>query len=53
MYAYGVDSLVAVEVSYWLLKEFNAQVAVFEILSSESIAALRFLVASKTQYQQK
>jgi hypothetical protein len=50
MYAYGVDSLVAVEVRYWFLKEFNAQVAVFEILS---IAALRFLVASKTQYQQK
>jgi acyl carrier protein len=46
-YAYGVDSLVAVEIRYWFLKEFNAQVTVFEVLRSESIAALCFAVAAK------
>jgi acyl carrier protein len=50
-YAYGVDSLVAVEIRCWLLEEFNVQIAVFEILRSESITALCFLVASKDQYQ--
>ncbi|PVI01490.1 KR-domain-containing protein, partial [Periconia macrospinosa] len=49
VYAYGVDSLVAVEVRYWFLKEFKAQVAVFEILRSESIAKLSLFVASKAQ----
>ena len=50
VYAYGVDSLVAVEIRYWFLKEFKAQVAVFEVLRSESIRALSLLVASKTQF---
>jgi acyl carrier protein len=52
VYAYGVDSLVAVEIRYWFLKEFKAQIAVFEIIRSESIDKLFLLVASKTQYQQ-
>ncbi|KAE8858793.1 hypothetical protein PTNB73_08273 [Pyrenophora teres f. teres] len=53
VYAYGVDSLVAVEIRYWFLKEFKAQIAVFEIIRSESIEKLSLLVASKTQYQQR
>ncbi|KAI2485149.1 Fatty acid synthase S-acetyltransferase [Pyrenophora tritici-repentis] len=53
VYAYGVDSLVAVEIRYWFLKEFKAQIAVFEIIRSESIEKLCLLVASKTQYQQR
>ena len=52
VYAYGVDSLVAVEIRYWFLKEFKAQIAVFEIIRSESIEKLCLLVASKTQHQQ-
>jgi hypothetical protein len=47
-YAYGVDSLVAVEIRYWFLKEFNAHVTVFEIIGSESIAGLCLAVASRT-----
>ncbi|RMZ67076.1 polyketide synthase [Pyrenophora seminiperda CCB06] len=52
VYAYGVDSLVAVEIRYWFLKEFKAQIAVFEIIRSESIEKLCGLVAGKTQYLQ-
>lgn len=50
MYAYGVDSLVAVELRYWLLKEFKAEVSVFDILGSNSISDLSSLTAKKSEY---
>ncbi|KAL8726146.1 MAG: hypothetical protein Q9166_006903 [cf. Caloplaca sp. 2 TL-2023] len=50
VHAYGVDSLVAVEIRYWFLKEFKAEVAVFDILRSESIAQLSVLGARKSEY---
>lgn len=50
MYAYGVDSLVAVELRSWLLKEFKAEVPVFEILGSNSISDLSRLAAGKSEY---
>ena len=50
VFAYGVDSLVAVELRYWLLKEFKADVAVFKILESESIARLSVYAAEKSAY---
>jgi hypothetical protein len=40
VYAAGVDSLVAVEVKYWFLKELHAEVAVFNILSDETLRGL-------------
>jgi hypothetical protein len=52
VYAYSVDPLVAVEVRYWFLEEFKAQIAVFEILRSESIEKLCSFVASKAEYKQ-
>lgn len=50
IYAYGVDSLVAVEIRYWALKTFKAELAVFDILGSESIVALSLLTASKSGF---
>ncbi|KAK3358219.1 hypothetical protein B0T25DRAFT_477401 [Lasiosphaeria hispida] len=38
--SYGVDSLVAVEVRTWLLKEVQSDVSVFEILSNVSLEEL-------------
>ncbi|KAL9600828.1 MAG: hypothetical protein Q9179_003083 [Wetmoreana sp. 5 TL-2023] len=52
VHAYGVDSLVAVEIRYWFLKEFKAEVAVFDILGSESLAQLSLLAAQKSEYLQ-
>ena len=40
MHAYGVDSLIAVELKSWLLKELGADVAIFDILGSDSLASL-------------
>lgn len=52
IYAYGVDSLVAVEIRYWFLKEFKAELAIFHILGSESILKLSILAAEKSDYLQ-
>lgn len=50
MHLYGVDSLVAVEVRNWFLKEMKADVAVFDIMGSGSIADLAVIVAAKSAF---
>jgi hypothetical protein len=45
--AYGVDSLVAVELRNWFAKTVKADVAVFEMLGSANIEALGMSVAEK------
>lgn len=45
LHAYGVDSLIAVELRTWLGKEFAADVSVFEIVSGKTIEAVGELVA--------
>ncbi|CRG89167.1 putative polyketide synthase 17 [Talaromyces islandicus] len=46
--AYGVDSLIAVEVRNWFMKEVKADIAVFEILQANSIQGLVYVVAEKS-----
>lgn len=46
--AAGIDSLVAVELKYWLLKEIRAEVAVFNILGNMSITSLCEFALSKS-----
>jgi hypothetical protein len=48
LHVYGVDSLVAVELRAWLLKELAAEVAVFDIIGEGSIKVLGALVARKS-----
>lgn len=48
-HAFGVDSLVAVELRNWIAKEFMADVPVFEIMGGRSIAAIGDLVTSVSQ----
>jgi hypothetical protein len=50
MHSYGVDSLVAVEIRNWFLKEMKADVAVFDVMGSGSISDLLGLVAGKSQF---
>ncbi|ORY17862.1 putative polyketide synthase [Clohesyomyces aquaticus] len=47
MHAYGVDSLVAVELRNWFLKVIKVDVPVFEILGGATIDALGVSVAEK------
>ena len=49
MHTYGVDSLLAVELRTWFVKEFAADVAVFEILGGASFVAVGMTVAEKTK----
>lgn len=45
--SYGVDSLIAVEVRNWLIKEVRVDVPVFEILQANSLQTLAMLIAEK------
>lgn len=45
---YGVDSLLAIELRNWILKEFDADVAVFETQGSSTLGTLSMLVAGRS-----
>jgi acyl carrier protein len=48
LHAFGVDSLVAVELRMWFMKEMGAEIAVFDMMGDSSIRALASLVASRS-----
>lgn len=53
LHAYGVDSLIAVELRTWLGKEFATDVPVFEIVSGKTIKAVGELVAKANFVEKK
>ena len=48
LHAYGVDSLLAVELRNWFAKVFKADIAVFDIMGKGNIAAIAAAVAEKS-----
>lgn len=46
--AYGIDSLVAVEIRSWVFKELRSEVSVFEILSNASLTTLAAIIAGRS-----
>lgn len=52
IHAYGIDSLVAVDLRNWLSKQMRAVVAIFDVMGGLSIKAFGELVASKSLYCQ-
>lgn len=48
---YGVDSLLAVELRTWITKEFQADVAVFEITGGATFATVSGLVATRSRIE--
>lgn len=50
LYAFGVDSLVAVELRTWLSKEVGAEVGVFDMMGGQSIRAVATLVATRSKF---
>ncbi|OTB06091.1 hypothetical protein M426DRAFT_55767 [Hypoxylon sp. CI-4A] len=50
MHALGVDSLIAVELRTWMLKQLDADVAVFDLMEVSSIRALAGLIASRSNF---
>ena len=49
LHAFGIDSLVAVELRTWLLKEIGAEVAIFDIMGGGSVRTLAALVATRSR----
>lgn len=50
---YGVDSLIAVEVRNWILKEFKAQIPVFQIVQAQYLQSLAEKIAAKSPFMKK
>jgi len=50
MDSFGVDSLVALEIRNWLLKEVRADLAVYEILGDASLTETGLTAARKSQF---
>jgi len=50
LHAYGVDSLVAVDVRSWLLKDLGSEVSVFDMTSQPSIRHLAGTATAKNRY---
>jgi hypothetical protein len=48
LHAYGVDSLLAVELRNWIAKEFRADVAIFETLGGSTFSSLDLLIAGRS-----
>ncbi|KAI1172159.1 polyketide synthase [Nemania sp. FL0916] len=50
LHAYGVDSLVAVDVRSWLLKDLGSEVSVFDMNSQATIHRLAKIATAKNRY---
>lgn len=53
LHALGVDSLVAVELRTWMLKQLDSDVAVFDLMEVASLRALANLIATRSSYVKK
>lgn len=45
---YGIDSLLAIELRNWIVKEFKADIAVFEIQGASTLSTLSMVVAGRS-----
>ncbi|KAL1865340.1 Type I Iterative PKS [Diaporthe australafricana] len=50
LHGIGVDSLVAVELRTWILRQFNADVAVFDLMEVASIRLLAVMIATRSGF---
>lgn len=49
--AYGIDSLLAVELRNWFAKEWHADIPIFDIMGAPNMSALSVNVAGKSKYK--
>lgn len=53
LHGMGVDSLVAVEMRTWILRQFNADVAVFDLMEVASIRLLAMMIVTRSGFVNK
>ncbi len=53
LHAYGLDSLVAVDVRNWFAREFGADVPVFDLMGNTSLEAIGEIVSQRSPYRTK
>lgn len=53
LHAYGVDSLVAVELRNWFAKEVHAELAIFDVLGGATARTASMLAAAKTRFEKR
>lgn len=53
LHGMGVDSLVAVELRTWILRQFNADIAVFDLIEVASISSLAMIIATRSGFRNK
>jgi zearalenone synthase (highly reducing iterative type I polyketide synthase) len=53
LHAYGVDSLMAVEIRTWILMNLKAEISLFDVLSGNSVAALASKIAAVSKLVSK
>lgn len=51
--SYGVDSLMAVELRNWMRKDYDVEIAVFDILGGTTVVGLSQLVARRAEESQR
>lgn len=51
LHAYGVDSLLAIELRNWFGQEIGTEVAIFDIMSGQSIAEVAALVTGRSRWR--
>jgi hypothetical protein len=51
MHAYGVDSLLAVELRNWIARKMKADVPVFDIMGASSINAVASLIVARSKFR--
>lgn len=51
LHTYGVDSLLGVELRSWVMKEFAADVPVFEILGGSTFSAVGNIIAARSKLE--
>ncbi|KAF7133670.1 hypothetical protein CNMCM5793_004968 [Aspergillus hiratsukae] len=53
LHAYGVDSLMAVEIRTWILVHLKAEISLFDVISSSSVVALASRIAAVSKLVSK
>lgn len=49
LHSFGIDSLVSLEIRYWISKELKAEVSIFDIMQASGLAELAGVVVEKSE----